>query len=90
MSSVVIKARSIVDFIISDCYHRAMNTVTLSKTEFDVLRKRAALYEAILKSLPEKKWNIEEYTTGRIREFLREDRLDKKVRARARKLLSSR
>lgn len=64
-----------------------MATVTISKTQFDILKKRASLYEAILKALPERKWGIEEYSPARIREFIRQDRLNQKTRARLKKIL---
>lgn len=66
-----------------------MAVVTLPKSKFDILQKKASLYEAILRAVPESKWGIEEYLPRRIREFMRNDRLDKKIKARAEKLLSS-
>lgn len=65
-----------------------MSVITLSKSEFDVLQKKASLYEAILRFVPERKWGIEEYSSKRIQEFMRNDRLDKKTKARVKKLLA--
>jgi len=65
-----------------------MSTITLPKAEFDILKKRAFLYEAILRFLPERKWGIENYTSKRIREFMRQDRIDRKTYPRVKKLLS--
>ena len=64
-----------------------MTVVTLPKSKFDIIKKKASLYEAILKFVPEWKWGIEEYSSKRIREFMRGDRLDKKTQARIKKLL---
>ena len=66
-----------------------MVTVTLPKTKYDILKKRASLYEAMLRFLPERKWGIEEYSPKRIQEFLREDRLDKATRVRLKKALAT-
>lgn len=65
-----------------------MNTITLPKAKFDILQKRASLYEAILRFLPERKWGIEEYSPKRIREFMSEDKIDRKTRSRVKKILS--
>lgn len=67
-----------------------MNTVTITKSKFDILTKRASLYEAILRFIPKRKWGIEEYSSRRIKEFTREDRLDRKTSARIKKFLASR
>lgn len=65
-----------------------MPTILIPKTEYDMLRKRASLYETMLRRLPERKWGIERYSERRIREFMREDRVSKQVRSRLRKLLT--
>lgn len=67
-----------------------MNTITISKSKFDILMKRASLYEAILRFIPERKWGIEEYSSKRIKEFMRQDRIDRKTRTRIHKFLASR
>lgn len=66
-----------------------MKTVTLPKTKYEILKKQASLYEEIFKYLPEKIFGIESYSKKRIKEFLREDKLDKKTRNRLENLLKS-
>jgi len=65
-----------------------MPLITLPKSKYDLIKKRASLYEAILSALPERRWGIEDYSDARIREFLRENKLDKKTRARIKKILA--
>lgn len=64
-----------------------METVTLPKTKYEILKKQASLYEEIFRYLPEKVLGTEIYSEKRIKEFLREDKLDKKTRNRLQKLL---
>lgn len=64
-----------------------MSTITLPKSKFDILKKRASLYEAILRFIPEHKWGVEEYSSKRMKEFMREDRLGQKTRSRINKFL---
>lgn len=66
-----------------------MNTVTLSRNQYAILKKRASLYEAILRTLPERRWGIEKYSSRRIQESMRQDRLDKKTYSRLKKLLNA-
>ena len=66
-----------------------METITLPKTKYEILKKRASLYEEIFRYLPEKIFGIETYSKKRVKEFLREDKLDKKTRNRLQKLLKS-
>lgn len=66
-----------------------METVTLPKTKYEILKKQASLYEKIFRYLPERIFSTEIYSKKRIREFLREDRLDKKTKIRLQKLLKS-
>jgi len=66
-----------------------METITLSKTKYEILKKQASLYEEIFRYLPEKIFGIETYSKKRIKEFLREDKLDKKTRSRLQELLKS-
>lgn len=67
-----------------------MATVTIRKSEYETLKRRASLYEAVLRALPERKWGIERYSPTRIREFMREDRLSRSVAARLRKISAGR
>ena len=66
-----------------------MATITLPKAQYDLLKKRASLYENMLRSLPERKWAIEDYSSARIREFMQSDKLDQKTAKRIKKLLRS-
>ena len=59
-----------------------MKTITLPKTKYEILKKQASLYEKILRYLTEKIFGIEAYSEKRIKEFLKEDKLDKKTRTR--------
>ena len=65
-----------------------MATITLPRTQYETLKKKASLYEAILRTLPEWRWGIEEYSGRRISEFMRQDRLDKKAALRLKRLLN--
>ncbi|OGM93606.1 hypothetical protein A2935_03225 [Candidatus Wolfebacteria bacterium RIFCSPLOWO2_01_FULL_47_17b] len=67
-----------------------MTTVTISKVKFNILQKRASLYDAILRSLPEKRWGIETYSSSRMKEFAWSDRLDVRVKKRIQKFMASR
>lgn len=66
-----------------------MTVVTITKSKLTTLEKRASLYEKVLKSFRERRWDTETYSEKRILEFLKEDALDKKMQARLKKLLSS-
>ncbi|MDI6602633.1 MAG: hypothetical protein QME57_00740 [Patescibacteria group bacterium] len=66
-----------------------MKTVTLPKTKYEALKKQASLYEKIFRYSPERIFGTEIYSKKRIKEFLKEDKLDKKTRSRLQKLLSS-
>lgn len=67
-----------------------MAVITLPQTTFQSLKKRAELYDVFLRTLPERRWGIEEYSPQRLKEFTREDRIDPKTRSRLRKLLALR
>lgn len=66
-----------------------MKTVTLPKTKYEILRKQASLYEKIFRYLPERIFGTEIYSRKRIKEFLKEDRIDKKTKKCLEKLLKS-
>lgn len=66
----------------------ATATVTLPANKYALLKGRAFLYEEIMRKLPEIRWGIEEYSDARIKEFMRADRLDRKMRMRMEKLLA--
>lgn len=66
-----------------------MKTVTLPKIKYEILKKRAALYEKIFEHLPERIFGREIYSKKRIKEFLREDKLDEKTKDHLEKILKS-
>ncbi len=66
-----------------------METITLPKTKYEILKRRASLYEEIFKYLPERIFGIETYSKKRVKEFLKEDKLDQKTRKRLQKILKS-
>jgi hypothetical protein len=57
-----------------------METVTLPKTKYEILKKQASLYEKIFRYSPERIFGTEIYSKKRIKEFLKEDKLDRKTR----------
>jgi hypothetical protein len=66
-----------------------MENVTIPKTKYEILKRQALLYEKIFKFLPERFFNVEIYSQKRLKEFQREDRLDKKTKIHLQKLLKS-
>lgn len=66
-----------------------MGTITLPKTEYEALRKKASLYEEIFRFLPKRDFGIESYSKKRIQGFLKEDKIDKKTKERLRNLLKT-
>jgi len=66
-----------------------MKTVTIPKTKYEILKRQALLYKEIFRYLPERFFGIEIYSQKRIKEFKKEDRLDKKTRDRLQKILKS-
>jgi len=66
-----------------------MQNITLPKIEYETLRKKAFLYEKVFKFVPERIFGVESYSEDRIKEFLKEDKVDKKTVKCLEKLLSS-
>lgn len=66
-----------------------METITLPKSKYEILKKQSLLYEKVFKFLPERFFGVEIYSQKRLKEFWREDILDKKTRIRLEKLLKS-
>ena len=66
-----------------------MKSITLPKTEYETLRKKAFLYEEVFKFVPERIFGVESYSKDRMKEFLKEDKLDKKTVISLEKLLGS-
>ena len=56
-----------------------MKSITLPKIEYETLRKKAFLYERVFKFMPERIFGVESYSKNRIKEFLKEDQIDKKT-----------
>jgi len=63
------------------------STVTLPKTQYEIIKKRASLYTEMLRFVPELRWGIEEYSEDRIREFMKTDQIDRATHARFKKVL---
>ncbi len=66
-----------------------METVTLPKTKYQILKKQASLYEKIFRYSPERIFGTEIYSEKRIKEFLKEDRLNRETKNYFQKLLRS-
>ena len=66
-----------------------MATVTLQKTEYENLKKKASLYEKVFRFVSRQNFGIEAYSDKRISEFRKEDSLDAKTRQKLEKLLKS-
>lgn len=62
------------------------STITLPKTQYNILKKRASLYTEMLRFVPELRWGIEEYSEDWIREFMKSDQIDRVTRARLKRL----
>lgn len=66
-----------------------METVIVPKTKYEILKKQASLYKEIFRFLPERFFGIEIYSQRRLKEFQKEDKLDKRIRSRLQKILKS-
>ena len=64
-----------------------MATITVLKTKYEILEKRASLYEKILCSLKERRFGVEEYSQKRLKEFMSQDKINKNTQSRLKKLL---
>ena len=64
-----------------------MNTVTLPRTEYEDLKKKASLYGKVFRFISRQNFGVEMYADGRVKEFMKEDRVDQKTRAKLEKLL---
>lgn len=69
-------------------YTYLMATVTISKVELNALKRKALLYEAVMRAVPKKRWGVERYTAKRIAEFMQADQVDAKTRTRLKALLN--
>lgn len=66
-----------------------MTTITLPKTEYETLRKKASLYEQIFRSMPKRFLETELYSKERIKDFLEQDKIDEEAKKRLKNLLES-
>ena len=66
-----------------------MSTVTLQKTEYEDLKKKASLYEKVFRFISKQNFGIESYSDKRVKELMKEDRIDAKTRQKLEKLLRS-
>ncbi|OGI91888.1 hypothetical protein A3A09_00425 [Candidatus Nomurabacteria bacterium RIFCSPLOWO2_01_FULL_42_20] len=66
-----------------------MSTIILPKIKYEVLEKKANLYDRFFKRIARSFFETEDYSAARIREFMKEDKLSKKTSAKIRKILSS-
>ena len=64
-----------------------MDVITLSKTKYEILEKKAALYEKFFKKMAKMIFEIEDYSPKRIQEFLKEDKVDKITKQKIEKIL---
>jgi len=64
-----------------------MDTVTIPKNQYEILKQQATLYEKIFKRSEATDAGIEIYTPERIREFEQADELDLETRERIENLL---
>jgi len=63
-----------------------MATITIPKKQYDTLRRQASLYRSVLKK-EEGLFPMELYSSSRLKEFLREDVVDPKLRNKVIRLL---
>lgn len=66
-----------------------MNVITLSKTKYEILEKKAALYEKFFKKIAKIVFETEDYSSKRIQEFLKEDRISKTTKQKIEKIFKS-
>lgn len=65
----------------------SMDTITIPKEQYEMLKQQAALYEKIFKRSKEMDLDVEMYTPERIKEFEQADELDSETRERVEKFL---
>jgi TRAP-type uncharacterized transport system substrate-binding protein len=63
-----------------------MSTVTVKKTEYEDLKKKASLYEKVFQFISKQTFGIESYSDKRVKALMKEDRLDPKTRQKLEKL----
>jgi len=70
-------------------YSGNMETVKVSKTEYESLKKKASLYEKVFQSVEKRMFGTELYSDKRVKDFLKEDGLDKEITEKLENLLRS-
>ncbi len=66
-----------------------MSTVTLPKKEYEMLKRKASLYEQVFRRISERTFGVERYSSKRIREFMAADRIPKDAAKRLKKVLNA-
>lgn len=64
-----------------------MAKVTIPKNKYEQLRQKAKLYDDVFRNTADRVFGGERYTDKRIDEFKREDRVGRKVKEKAKRLL---
>lgn len=65
-----------------------MDTITIPKEKYEIMRRRISLYERIFKKF-DQDFGVEIYTPERIEEFGREDELGEPTRSRVKQTFGS-
>lgn len=66
-----------------------METITLPKTKYEIIEKKASLYEKIFRFLPQRFFGVEFYSDEQIKKFLKEDKINKETKNRLDNLLKA-
>lgn len=66
-----------------------MQLIKLPKKQYETLRRKASVYDRVLRFSPELLFEIENYSDDRVRQFLTEDKVDSVVLASVKKLLKN-
>ena len=69
-------------------YYINMNTITLPRIKYNVLEKKATLYDRFFKRMSNTFFEVENYSPTRISEFLSQDKISSKTLKRVSKILS--
>ena len=64
-----------------------MQTINLTRKEYENLKKKASIYDRLLRFSPETLFEIENYSDARVQEFLKEDKVDSSILSVVKKFL---
>ncbi|TAL61046.1 MAG: hypothetical protein EPN85_05850 [Bacteroidetes bacterium] len=64
-----------------------MQTIKLTIKEYENLKKKASIYDRVLRFSPETLFEIENYSDSRVQELLKQDKVDSSILATVKKLL---